>query len=322
VSFREGLGLTIAALRAAAGEAGALARFEALEREAVDATYALFDRRWRSDSWGHHCRRMAALAEAEAVALGRRDRAAELLAIARGLPRGFAGFQSSASLRLAEAARICAPHDGTAGLDDVQSALEAAHNVQDPPLCAQRTARVNAMREWWPGPIANAQALLERFAADPLAAEFAPLHLVGEKYERRRRDAEMLSLPHSMLAAQTLDEVADVHQVPCAALRALNPEPGPQLRIRDSGFAPIVAARLAAEALVHAAIAGDERGALIARLIPAATHSPTAADTVLSRLLLAERPSDPSMLEALAHLAPADWLEEPTAGEVTQLGPA
>jgi len=323
VAFREGLGVTIAALRAAAGEAGALARFEALEQEAVDATHRLHDRRWRSDSWGHHCRRLAALAEAEAIALGRRDRAAALLDTARRLPRGFAGFQSSASLRLAEAARICAPDDGTAGLDDVQSALEAAHNVQDPPLCAQRTARVNAMRErWWPGPIPNARAVLERFAADPLAAEFAPLHVVGEKYERRRRAAEMLSLPPGMLAAQTLEQVADVYQVPCAALRALNPAPGPQVRIRDSGFAPLVAARLAAEALVHPGIADDERGALIARLIPAAADSPTAADTVLSRLLLAEGPSDRGGLEALADLAPADWLEEPTASAATELGPA
>jgi hypothetical protein len=323
VAFREGLGVTIAALKAAAGEARAVAHFEALKHEAVDATHRLFDRRWRSDSWGHHCRRLAALAEAEAVVFGRRDRAAELLNIARHLPRGFAGFQSSASLRLAEADRICAPDDGTAGVDDVQSALESAHNVQDPPLCAQRTARVNAMREcWWPGPIPNPRAVLERFAADPLAAEFAPLHIVGEKYERRRRDVEMLSLPDSMLAVQTLDEVADVYQVPRAALRPLNPAPGPRVRIRDSGFPPLVAARLAAEALVHPGIADDERGALIARLIPAAADSPTAADTVLSRLLLAERPSDPGTLDALAGLAPADWLQELTASAASELGPA
>jgi hypothetical protein len=322
VAFREGLRVTIAALKAASGEAKAVARFETLKHEAVDATHRLFDRRWRSDSWGHHCRRLAALAEAEAVALGRRDRAGELLDIARQLPRGFAGFQSSASLRLAEAARICAPNDVTAGVDDVQSALESAHNVQDPPLCAQRTARVNAMRQrWWPGPIPNARAEVERFAADPLAAEFAPLHIVGEQYEWRRRDAEILSLPDSMLAAQTLDEVADVYQVPCAALRALNPAPGPQVRIRDSGFTPLVAARLAAEALVHPGSADDERAALIARLIPAAADSPTAADTVLSRLLLAERPSDPGALDALADLAPADWLQEPTASAATNLGP-
>jgi AAA ATPase domain/Trypsin-like peptidase domain len=323
VAFREGLNVTIAALKAAAGDAGAVARFEALKQEAVDATHRLFDRRWRSDSWGHHCRRLAVLAEAEAVALGRCERAAELLDRARQLPRGFAGFQSSASLRLAEAARICAPDDGTAGVDDVQAALESAHNVQDPPLCAQRTARVNAMRErWWPGPIPNARAVLEGFAADPLAADFAPLHIVGEKYERRRRDAEMLSLPDSMLAAQTLEEVADVYQVPCAALQALNPTPGPQVHIRDSGFAPLVAARLAAEALVHPGIADDERGALIARLIPAAADSPTAADTVLSRLLLAERPADAGALDALGGLAPTDWLQEPTASTATELGPA
>jgi hypothetical protein len=205
----------------------------------------------------------------------------------------------------------------------VQAALVSAHNVQDPALCAQRTARVNAMRErWWPGPIPNAPAVLERFAADPLAAEFAPLHIVGEKYEQRRRDAEMLSVSDSILAAQTLEEVADVYQVPCAALRALNPAPGPQVRIRDSGFAPLVAARLAAEALVLPGIAEDERGALIARLPPATADSPTAADTVLSRLLLAERPSDPGELEALTDLAPAEWLEDPTASAATELGPA
>lgn len=323
VEFREGLRVTIAALRAAAGEPGALVRFEALAQEAIDATAGLYDRRWRSDAWGHHCRRLAALAEAEAVALGRRDRAAALLATARGLPPGFAGFQSSASLTLAAAARICDPDSRTAGLADAQSAREAAHNVQDPTLCAQRTARVNAMLErWWPGPIAGLPAVLDRFAADPMAAEFAPLHVVGEAYECRRRAAEMLSLPTGMLAAQTLEELADVYQVPCAALRALNPASGPHVRIRDSGFAPLVAARLAAEAVVHPDIADDQRGVLIARLIPAAADSPTAAHTVLSRLLLAERPFDRGELEALADLAPADWLEEPTASAATELGPA
>jgi hypothetical protein len=322
LAFREGLRVTVAALRAAAGEPGAIERFESLEQEAIDAIARLDDRRWKSDSWGNHCRRMAVLAEAEALALGRHDRAASLLATARTLPPGFAGFQSSASLTLAEAARICRADDGTAGLADVESALTAAHNVQEPILCAQRTARVNAMLDaWWPAPIADARIVLDRFTTDPLAAEFAPLHIVGDRYERRLVAQERLSLPYDMYSARTLSQIADVFHVPCAALQALNPNPDGRVRIRDPHFAAILAARFAAEALAHPAIPDEQRPALIAGLIPAAAGSPTPVHTILSRLLLALRP-DPRELERLAALAPAGWLDEPAAGATKLRGPA
>ena len=322
VAFREGLRVTVAALRAASGEPGALERFEALEQEAADAMKRLDARRWRSDSWGHHCRRLAVLAEAEAVALGRHDHATALLAQARSLPPGFAGFQSSASLTLAEAARICDADDGSAGLADVETALTAAHNVQEPVLCAQRTARVNAMLDaWWPAPIADAPFVFERFAADPLAAEFASLHVVGDRYDRRQVAQERLSLPHLMYRARTLGEIADVHHVPCAALQRLNRHAGDHVRIRDARFAPILAARFAAEALANPAIPDEQRPVVIASLVPAAASSPTSAHTVLSRLLLASRPND-RVLHALGELAPAEWLDEPTASAVSELGPS
>lgn len=323
VAFREGLGVTILALRAAADEPGALARFEQLEQEAAEAIARLEERRWMSDSWGHHCRRLAALAEAEACALDRRDRARALIAAARDLPRGFAGFRASACLTLAEAARICDPDDGAAGLDDVDAALTAAHNIQEPVLCAQRTARVNAMLDaWWPAPIAAPVAVLERFTTDPLAPEFAPLHIIGEGYARRDIDDERLSLPDSMLNAATLSQIADVHHVPSAVLEALNPAPDRRLRTRDPGFAAVLAARLAAEALADPGIPDQSRPALIAGLVPVAAAAPTPVHTVLSRLLLAARPVDVGDLQRLHALAPAEWLQEPPASTATEFGPA
>src|SRR5262249_14894767 len=103
VWFREGLRPTIEALRAQVGQPGAFERFKTRVAEAVDAASALQQPRWLADSWGNYCRRLATLAESEALALQRPDRAEALLAQAQSLPFGFAGYQASSSLTLAEA---------------------------------------------------------------------------------------------------------------------------------------------------------------------------------------------------------------------------
>jgi hypothetical protein len=124
--------------------------------------------RWRADSWGNCCRRLATLAEAEALALKRPDRARALLAQAQSLPFGFAGYQASASLTLAKANRICQPDEPDAGLAAVEAAQRSAHNIQKPALCAMRTARANAMLDrWWPPPIHNLVEVISRFVTDP-----------------------------------------------------------------------------------------------------------------------------------------------------------
>jgi hypothetical protein len=330
VWFREGLLLTVEALRARADQPGALNRFEDRVEEARDAVSELQAIRWKADSWGNHCRRLAALAEAEALILNRRDRAKELLYEARRLPFGFAGYQSSASLTLAESYRICQPNEPAASLAALNATRRAAHNIQEPAFCARRTARANAMiGHWWPPPIKNLADVISRFVADPYAAEFAPVHCVGEKYAKRS-DKEKLEVPERMRQAATLTQIArDVYDVPVAALQRVNPKIGPdetlqnkmEVRVPESKFAPILAARLAAEALLHPGTEED-RGVLIRRLVPVATDNPTAMYTILSRLLLAVQPNDQSVLDEIESLAPSDWLAEPAATAATEFGPA
>jgi hypothetical protein len=331
VWFREGLMLTVEALRARADQPGALDRFEARVAQARAAVGELQAVRWKADTWGNHCRRLAALAEAEAVVLKRRDRARKLLDEARRLPFGFAGYQSSASLTLAEAYRICQPDEPAASLVALNAARRAAHNIQDPAFCARRTAQANAMiGHWWPRPIQNLAEVIARFVADPNAAEFAPVHCVGETYGKRS-DREKLEIPKKMRQAATLTQIArDVYDVPPAALRTLNPRIGldealkakvVEVRVPESKFAPILAARLAAEALLHPG-SGEDRGMLIRRLVPVAADNPTAMDTILSRLLLAVQPDDQSVLDEIESMAPSDWLAEPAATAATELGPS
>ena len=59
-----------------------------------------------------------------------------------------------------------------------------------------------------------------------------------------------------------------------------------------------------AETLVAPELSAAERMALIRLLVPVAAANPTALDTVLARLLLAERPTDTAILGRLAVLAP------------------
>jgi NACHT domain len=335
VWFREGLRATIEALRVRAGQPGAVECFATRVAEARDAASRLQQTRWRADSWGIHGRRLATLAEAEAVALDRPDRAGALLDQAQSLPFGFAGYQTSSSLTLAEAYRVCQPDRSAAGLAALEASRRSAHNIQEPALCAMRTARANAMLErWWPPPIHDLGAVISRFVADPYAGEFAPVHRVGEQYAERSSD-ERLTIPDAMRRAATLARMADdVYRVPVVTLCRLNPGVGPderlqhgtQVRVPERRFAPLMAARLAAEALADPAIPKKDRNVLIRRLVPSAADNPTAMYTILSRLLLAVEPDDRNVaaaaLDEIEKLAPLGWLEEPAATAVTELGPA
>lgn len=332
VAFREGLRVTLEALRARAGDVYASQRLENLVVEASSAAGDLRAARVEADAWGNHCRRLAVLAETMAMGLDRHDRAATLLAQARGLPHGFAGYRTSASMTLAEAHLICSGGEVAAGLLDIEDARRAAHNIQEPSFCALRTARVNAMlSRWWRAPIADLAATIERFAADPLAAEFASMHVVGEHYGERSAGRDVIPLPDAMRAAATLDEIAEnVYQLPLSVMRRLQPDVDPsvalpcdtQIAVPERGFAAILAARLSAEALASPTLTPPERFDCIARLVPVAADNPTAMHTVLTRLLLAARPDDAGVLAAVHQLAPAEWMHEPSAMDAREFGPS
>jgi hypothetical protein len=214
---------------------------------------------------------------------------------------------------------------------DVREARRAAHNIQEPTFCALRTARVNAMlARWWRAPIVDLPGVIERFVTDPLAPEFAPIHAVGEDYAERVVGPNMMPIPDVMRSAATLRQIADsVYQLPVSALQPLQPEidpddvpPDRQVLIPEPAFAPILAARLSAEALVSPALSQPERCVCVRRLVPVAAEHPTVMHTVLTRLLLVTLPEESGVLDAVAELAPWDWMQEPSARDATEFGPA
>jgi Trypsin-like peptidase domain/AAA ATPase domain len=333
VRFREGLRVTVVGLRARSGGPGPIQQLDVLVDQARGAAAALEQERWLSDSWGHHARRLAALSEVHAHALGREDEATMLLDQALALPFGFAGYQAPSSLTLAEANRICRPHDPAASMAAVEAARRAAHNIQEPGFCARTTARVNAMLErWWAHPLADLAGIVSRFVDDPHAREFSPLHRVGEEYGERSRGEERLEMPDGVLSANTLTRLAhDVYHVSAAETRRLNEDfaadevlrAGTVVAVPDAKFAPLLAARFAAEALVQDGLTAAEREGLIRKLVPIATGNPTALDTVLARLLLAASPDAPNVLDAIASVAPSEWLMEPAASAAVEFyGPS
>jgi hypothetical protein len=257
---------------------------------------AFFQRRAEEkDTWGSEKRLLAALAETYTVRVsGGATTAFGLLDMALRLPYGYAGFQAPACLTLAESARICNAPVAQQALD---SALAAAHNVQDPAFCLRTTARVNALRErWWQTPIVNLGQVIERFVADPRSAEFSALHHVGETFVFREISPSSVNLPVAVRTASTLEQLATAYQVPLDELRRLNPHPpvdvplaaGESVNLPDPGLTPLLAAFFAGQAL---ALGGGPR--LTQQLVPLATSNMTALDTVLGRLLLACGPLDP-----------------------------
>jgi hypothetical protein len=325
--YREALLLAIEALAARAGDAPSKAQVEERVKEARAAADSLWPGRTRADAWGHHCRRFAALAEAHALALADPLRASECLYRAHQLPFGYAGFQTPASLTLAEANRICRPAAAPSITAALFAARRSAHNIQEPSFCAASTARVNAMRNrWWrgDGQLADLPALVDRFKDAAAAAEFAPICIVGEPYEervdKRVDNPQMLQIPSEIRAADTLDKIArHICQRPVAEVARLNPGPDPttplpqgtEVNLPDSAFAPLLAARLAAEALAQREQLGSESARLIRKLVPIAAANPTALDTVLARLMLADPDLSSDLLARARMTAPSDWMVEP-----------
>jgi hypothetical protein len=320
VDFEESLPLAVRGLRARANDALAAADLERARQQLTHDTQALRPEEGRSDSWSHYHRRAAMLAETLALALDRRSEAGALLALARELPKGFAGFRALSALTLAESTRIVAPDD-RAGRDlALTSARAASHRIQDHRFCLQVTAMVNAMRSRWVDiPAGQLDAIVGRFLDYPLADEFCAVHHVLEEFEYRAQDQQhfqALPFPPHIRDARTLGDIARAFDHEPAALVKVNGwiwaepdevltqelEKGDEVNIPDPEFVPILAARFAAEALMADQWPPERRSLVIQHLVRMALPNATALDTVLGRLMLStrERPAElPALLNSL-----------------------
>ncbi|MDM0118015.1 ATP-binding protein [Variovorax sp. J22R133] len=318
VDYREALQLALLGLGARHGDAPQRLELDERVVQARSAAERLHPTRSEADTWGAHCRRLAALAEVTALCTVDQETPAELLDLARHLPFGYAGFQAMASLALADAHAVCRTKDQTAIHESLEAAARSAHNVQESKFCALTTARVNAIRlRWFPGRVADVAGVVERFGADPFAPEFAPVHMSGERYELRASGEHMLPIPAVSLQARTLADIAlNVYGLKPGQLSIMNPVAGDapeMLNVPDRAFAPLLAARLSAEILGRRAEFGDDAAYLIARLVPVATADATALDLVLARLALSVDLADSETIASLSALAPKDWMEAPLA---------
>ncbi|MEJ2541302.1 MAG: TIR domain-containing protein [Gemmatimonadota bacterium] len=294
VQFREGVRIAALARRSGPGDPGPAGELRQLRERTMDEAAELAPERGKGDPWGHYLRRLGALAEAH-WAMGAPDEAGALLDRALTIPYGFAGFRTQACLALAEAARVVDATDGgrvTAALD---AALRAAHNIQDPTFCALSTARVHAMRERWWGEAFDVKAVTLRLEQDPNRPEFCPTHVVGELYDLRDRGPMKLPSPAEVGPTHTLAHLASLLRCPVDAVVRLNAaqgwEPdtvlpdGARVNLPDPAFAPMLAARFAAQAL--ATLPPPEATDVLRHLLRLTEGDATATDTVATRLLLA-----------------------------------
>jgi hypothetical protein len=312
VEFEQGLPVAGIALRAQAEDPAARMALKEQAHRLIDEAMRIKPGRDRegSDIWAHHKRLMLANAQALGWLLGEEDLARQVLDGASALAdSGFAGYQAPACLALAEAVHICFPGDRNYAAA-IEQALEwaqrAAHNVQDPTFCARMTARVNAIRRNW-GQVFNLEDRVRRLAEAEHLPELAPLHRVGHAYTGRRPDA--LQWPPWATNDRSFDDLARLYQRPKADFLRLNGSdrpltPGEEVAVPDPGFAPHLAARLAAETLAEAGRKPlpPERMRLLRSLTPYAMPSPTALDAVLTRLVLAQARSAvaPDLAQAAA----------------------
>lgn len=324
VEFEQALPVAVQALRASAGDGTAALALQQQADRLVHAAAAMQDGRdrTRSDTWGHHKRQLLAHAQAMGWLLGDRTRALALVDVATDLAEsGFAGYQAMACMALAETAWVVSGGQALPVIDKaLQLAQLAAHNVQDLRFCARLSARINALRwHWWqPFDLGKRHRGLGNGMAQP---EFAGMHQVGQGTPGRRADA--LAWPPWANADHTLAMLARRYQRPLADFLRLNGadrllQPGEEIAVPDRGFAPHLAARLAAEllALAPAQPLTDDTLMLLRQLVPHALPSATALDAVLARVVLAEgrRGTAPSQtdtmaLEALLALRPVTTLD-------------
>ena len=314
IEFEGSLAVAIDALAAQGGDAAAKAvLLEAANTLMAEATRLRSGREQpTSDRWGHHKRHLLAHAQALGWALGETAIAEQLLDAAALLAdSGFAGFQAPACLAMAETYRLCREGDPPPPDPRIDWALDqaqqAAHNVQDPTFCARTSARINSMRRhWWPGFALDARA--QRLPEARHGLEFNALHRVGQGYDGRRPGG--LPSPAQQCDDRSLPALQLLYQRPRDDWARLNDadrllQPGDEVAVPDPGLLPLIAARMAAEVLAQADAAplSSRRQRLLRTLVPFALPNPTALDTVLSRLVLAQarrdEPATSAELQAL-----------------------
>ncbi len=167
--------------------------------------------------------------------------------------------------------------------------------------------------------------------SDSRSERFTSLHFIDHNYDGRGDPPRSFRLPDRVRKANTLTMLADAYQRGLPEFLRLNrswdpdqPIPaGTPIHVPDPGLAPLIAARLAAEAMIVPGLFDPERVTLIRSLVPVAAANPTALDTVLARLLLMERPVDLPILNRLAEIAPMPEKgpEEGLKGELTVVPP-
>lgn len=277
------------------------------------------------DMWESFTRRLCALAESVSLLQNPKPTVSSLHSLALKLHYGFAGLQAPAWLCLAESIRICrgSPSDIAAALDAARS---SAHNITDPTFCVRTTARMQALVErYWQKPLGFAVAPhVDMLSSAPtISASFAAIHRIGQPFEERRAD----DLPGWVRDARTLEQLADIFGFPLADFQHLNPaimpaqslSEGCEVLVPDPEMVPLVATRIAAEALVDASLSSArERARQIQRLIPLAASNTTALDTVLARFVLASSPLPSAMLEQIVDIAKSWRLTKLVAATATE----
>jgi hypothetical protein len=263
------------------------------------------------DPWGNHKRRLAAHAEIAGRIQSQRNRAHDALVEAGRLLRSFAGFQTPASLALAEAWEIVDPGNRAARTAQSERALREAQRIQDPSFCLRMVSRCNAMlADWWEHPLHDLRAIVERLFNEPARQEFAALHYVGDPFPHRA--PESVPIPPSTLQATSLAELGVIYRAPLADLQRVNPRVrdandrlpgGSGVRIPDPGFATWIAGRLSAAVLADEELFDEDRVELLQLLAAVAAPNATILDRVLARLVIAANPTDPAPLDALAAAA-------------------
>jgi len=229
-----------------------------------------------------------------------------LLAASR-LMRSFAGFQAPASLVLAEAWEIVEPANAAARTAELERALRAAHNIQDPSFCVRMVSRCNAMlQDWWGRPLRDLRALVNRLFDEAAGPEFTALHHVGDTY--RHRAPGSVEIPASTVQAASLAELSAVYRIQTEDLQRANPRigsatdrlpHGSEVRIPDPGFATWIAGRLSSAVLLDQELIEEERVELLQLLAAVASPNATILDRVLARLAIGAHPADPVMLDVL-----------------------
>jgi hypothetical protein len=276
----------------------------------------------RGDTIGAYKRTLAVLALVYHRLFDDPAEARRLCRRAQRVPYGYAMYGTSAYFNLTEANYICDPGDLRGRRAALSAARRAAQNVQDPTLCARMTARWNALSgRWWsagPGlPTGGLQTTAQRLQAqdaeDRVGPEFAAYHCIGQTYQRRLERGRMF-IPWDMRAANTLAALELVYRRPLQEIERLNASQhwaadapldlGAAVAVPDPGMPALVAMRLAAEALVQMASDVTAGTRFISSLVPVTVDHPTALDTLLGYLLLANPPTDRAVIDELRAVVP------------------